>query len=336
MRRAVGVLALLLSAAALLPGCGERDLDPARLVVYSAGPRDLAEALVAEFERHHPVSVELFVATTGQIMAKLEAERFNPRADVVILASGLAADTLRDAGRLRRHEPPAEAAAAWADPGAFHHAPGAAAVGIALRRSAFTDPEKVAAIEWEDLLGGPLSARAMIPSPSRSGSSGDFVLAYALSRGEEAWSEFARARLLGLEVTGANAQAITNLRIGSHDALVAAVDYLILREIARGEPLLLHFPRSGVPVVPRPAAILASTRRPETAEAFVDFLFTTPAQAAIAERLLIPADRSVELPPVRRDLGEIRELPLDREEALRRQRAILRRFQYEVERAARR
>jgi len=327
--------AMALAAAVLLAACGERDRDPQRLVVYSAGPRDLAEALVARFEAIHEVRVDLFVATTGQIMAKLEAERFNPRADLVILASGLAADGLRDAGRLLPYAPPGALPRSprWHDPQGFHHAPSAAAVGIAVRESAFEDPDEIASLEWSDLLGGRFGARSMIPSPARSGSSGDFVIAFVLEAGESAWSQFAEARRSGLEVTGANAQAITNLRIGSHDALVAAVDYLIYREIARGEPFRMHFPASGVPVVPRPAAILASTRRPETAQAFVDFLFSPEAQQEIADRFLLAADPAVDLPEVRRGSRGIREMPLDRAEALRRQRAILRRFQYEIERA---
>ncbi|MFQ3577859.1 MAG: substrate-binding domain-containing protein, partial [Verrucomicrobiia bacterium] len=79
----------LIALASALSSCAPPDAG--RLVVYTAGPRPLAEAICKAFEAAHGVRVELFTATTGQIMAKLEAEKYNPRADVVILAGETAA-----------------------------------------------------------------------------------------------------------------------------------------------------------------------------------------------------------------------------------------------------
>jgi len=331
-RTVIAILALV--AGSCVAGCGEGDPESGRLTVYSAGPRDLAEQLVAEFTAATGIEVELFVATTGQVMAKLEAERFNPRADVALLASGLAADGLRDARRLLAHAPPgiASTPSSWHDPMGFHHAPSASAVGIALR-NASGDHSESSTLEWSDALTGALAARAIMPSPARSGSSGDFVLAHVLQHGEDGWLQFAAARRRGMEISGANAQAITSLRLGSHDAIVGAVDYLIFREIARGERFTMHFPPSGVPIVPRPAAILASTPRPEAARRFVDFLFSPAAQRLIADAHLMPADGDVEPSPQRAAAGVPVEMQIDRRTALAAQRPALRRFQYQIERA---
>lgn len=58
-----------------------------KLVVYSAGPDGLAKKLVAGYEAQSGVKVELFQGTTGKILARMEAEKANPVADVVVLAS---------------------------------------------------------------------------------------------------------------------------------------------------------------------------------------------------------------------------------------------------------
>ena len=50
-------------------------------------PAGLADKLAAGFKEKTGVEVEVFQGTTGEILARLEAEKANPVADVVILAS---------------------------------------------------------------------------------------------------------------------------------------------------------------------------------------------------------------------------------------------------------
>ncbi|WP_075090472.1 substrate-binding domain-containing protein [Verrucomicrobium spinosum] len=89
--------ALLLGSA----GCHQAAPDKV-LVVYAAGPRELAESMCKDFEKQSGVTTRLFSATTGEIMAKLKAEEFQPQADVVILAGQTAAQVLKEEGSLAR------------------------------------------------------------------------------------------------------------------------------------------------------------------------------------------------------------------------------------------
>lgn len=57
------------------------------LTVYTAGPGSLAKSLASGFEQQTGVKVTVFQATTGKVMARLEAEQANPQADVLISAS---------------------------------------------------------------------------------------------------------------------------------------------------------------------------------------------------------------------------------------------------------
>lgn len=50
-------------------------------------PAGLADEVAAGFTAKTGVEVEVFQGTTGEILARLEAEEANPVADVVILAS---------------------------------------------------------------------------------------------------------------------------------------------------------------------------------------------------------------------------------------------------------
>jgi len=312
---------------------------PGPLVIYAAGPRNLAEELAAAFTEQSGIPVALFSATSGQIMAKLEAEQYRPRADVVILASAPAADYLADKGRLRAPlmigaRGAADGAAAapalrsiWDDPEGRWLASGAAAVGIAMRQEIY-DPS----LQWTDILEGSLAARATMPGPSRSGSAADFVLAWTAHDAERAWTSFLTARQSGMEIAAANSQAITNLLIGANDLIIGAVDYLIYREIARGEPLRMHFPSDGTAVVPRPIAMLASTPRPHAASMFIHFVRSDEGQQRIAARHLLPAFQHIERSAVRGPVDPVAFPPGPRL-TTDQQRTILRRFQYDIERA---
>ncbi|MCC5807130.1 MAG: extracellular solute-binding protein [Opitutales bacterium] len=324
--------AAALATALVFAGCGPAaDAERDHLVVYSAGPRPLAEEIIAAFMESTGIPVELFAATTGQIMAKLEAERYRPRADVVVFASGVAAESLKAEGRLLPYDPPwlDETRRQWHDPDNHYFATSAAVVGIALRAAVYA-PD----IEWEDVLGGGFAGRLTMPSPSRSGSAGDFVLAYTLREGDAAWPRFRSARRRGLEFSAANSQAITSLLIGAYDGIVGAVDYLIYRQIADGADVRMHFPASGGALVTRPAAILADTPVPERAQRFVDFYFTRESQERVAAAHLLPARKDTELSAARRVDGMPPVFEVPAEGALRHHATVLRRFQLEVERAA--
>ena len=70
------------------------------LTVYTAGPGSLAKSLASGFEQQTGVKVTVFQATTGKVMARLEAEQANPQADVLISASWDTAEDLHQRGWL--------------------------------------------------------------------------------------------------------------------------------------------------------------------------------------------------------------------------------------------
>lgn len=340
VRAASGLAIAGMAGTALVGGCSNRTRNDGRLVVYAASPRKLAEQMIARYAQSTGVSVDLFSATTGQILAKVEAERLNPRADVLILASGLAAEWLRREQRLldlaldETVLAGSGAARGWNDPHGTFVATGAACVGIAVR------PGWTRGLDsWASMLDGGfvddagVPGRIVMPSPSRSGSSGDFVIQWTLQAGDRAWNLMADARRRGiLEVKGANSEALGSLRMNESQAILAAADYLVCDAIARGDSMELHFPKDGAPMVTRPACILKSTRRPAAARGFVAAVLGEPMQQLVADANLLPASPAVPLSALRAEVGVPAAMPLDLDRALLEQRTILRRFQYEIER----
>lgn len=323
IRGILGVVGLI-ALAVVLNACRKASSDT-EVVVYSAGPRGLAEWVCAEFEAASGLRTRLFCATTGEVMAKLQAEEFFPQADVVVLASPTAAEALKLQGLLSPLPADLPVRPDWTDPDGTYTGTSACALGIALRAD-----EEAENLEWSDLLDGTFEGRTIMPSPSQSGTSNEFLVAFHLAKDEAFWTGLEDARNRGLQITGPNNQALTSVVLGAHDAVMAAADYLVFRQIERGEPIVMHFPASGSPVIPRPIAILADAPNGRGAEAFVRFYFSPEVQARVAAEHLIPADPAVPLSEQRQLAGEVIAMPFDAAAASAAQRGVLRRFQYEI------
>ncbi len=76
-----------------------------KVTVYMPSPTGLADKLAAAFTEKTGVEVEQFQGTTGEILARLEAEQANPVADVVILASWSDGLSMKADGQLESYTP---------------------------------------------------------------------------------------------------------------------------------------------------------------------------------------------------------------------------------------
>ena len=77
-----------------------------KVTVYMPSPAGLADKLAEAFTAKTGVEVEQFQGTTGEILARLEAEQANPVADVVILASWSDGLSMKADGQLESYTPP--------------------------------------------------------------------------------------------------------------------------------------------------------------------------------------------------------------------------------------
>jgi iron(III) transport system substrate-binding protein len=74
------------------------------------------------------------------------------------------------------------------------------------------------------------------------------------------------------------------------------VDYMPIREKAKGASVEFVFPKEGVSAVSEPVAILKSTKNPDAARAFVDFLLSKDGQELALKQGYIAAHPAVALP----------------------------------------
>jgi iron(III) transport system substrate-binding protein len=260
------------------------------LTVYTAGPGSLAKGLASGFEKKTGVKVDIFQATTGKVMARLEAEQANPQADILISASWDTAEDLHNRGWLL----PYQSANAGKVPdtlkSADYVAQGISALGIVWNTKSGTSEPK----EWKDLTAPEFKDKVTTPDPALSGASLDLLIGLQNGMGDKAWALFDELKKNGMVVSGPNAQAVTPVMQGAKAAVFGAVDYVTYGNIEQGESLKVIFPASGTVIAPRPMMILKTTQHEADAKAFVDYVLSPEGQKLVADAWLMPARTDVQ------------------------------------------
>ncbi len=94
------------------------------------------------------------------------------------------------------------------------------------------------------------------------------------------------------------------------------VDYMPIREKAKGAPVEFVFPTEGVSAVTEPVAILSTAKNAEAAKAFIDFLLSKEGQKLAVKQGYIPAPAGVALPAGYPERSAIKVLGYDAAAAL--------------------
>lgn len=288
-------------AAAALLSAGAAVAD---VTVYTAGPAALIEQLAAGFTAETGIKVEFFQATTGKVMARIEAEAANPVVDVLISASWDTATDFASRDWLLAYTSPNAATVPDFLKTDTAVAQGVSALAIAWNPASGT-PRPT---EWADLTKPEFKDLVNLPDPAQSGAS--FELVAALS-GTQGWPLYEELAANGAIVAGANAEALNPVLQGAKAAVFGAVDYISFNGRAKGESIEVIFPESGTVIAPRPAMILNWSNNQDDAKKFIDYMLSDEGQAIVAAQNLMPARSDVAAS--RPLIADLKILPVDAE-----------------------
>jgi iron(III) transport system substrate-binding protein len=303
-------IALAASAAAVLTGCGSVDDDSGDattasdnveqwtapeglsgdLTYYSANPQGLTDDLVSAFEEKTDVKVNVFAGETGKITAKLKAEKANPQADLVYLASWSAAQSQAATGGYEKFTPEhsVDVRDGWASTTGQFTGRDGSALTLVSNTEALGGAK--APSDWEDLTDKAYKDKVIMPDPRESGTAADLIAAMVDKWGEDrTWDLFDRLFANGMQVQGANGPALDAVTSGSKAVVFGGVDYSAYAAAKKGEPLEVTTPASGTTITPRPVLVSGQSDNRSAAEAFVNFMFSPEGQAISADNHMIPA-----------------------------------------------
>jgi iron(III) transport system substrate-binding protein len=295
-----------------------------RLTLYTSQLEADAQATVNAFKAKHPgVEVEWVRGGTNALLPRLRAEfaAGSPRADVLLIADSLTMETLKAENRLLRwaEAPRAGVPAEHVDAEGFYWGTKLITTGIVRNARA---PMPITS--WNDLADARARNLVTMPSPSVSGAA--LIHLYALVQNPAlGWGYVERVARNGMTVRGGNG-AVMQAVAGGERAFGMIIDYLPIREAAKGAPVQFVFPAEGVSAITEPVAILAGTRNEAAAKAFVAFLLSREGQELASAQGFLPADPTVSPPAGFPDPRTIAVMPLDARRALAEADAVQRRF----------
>jgi iron(III) transport system substrate-binding protein len=153
-----------------------------------------------------------------------------------------------------------------------------------------------------------------MPSPLNSGAA--LIHAATLTGSlEGGWKYYEALKDNGAMAGGGNGDILKSVS-GGDKLFGVIVDFMPIREKAKGAPVEFVFPKEGVSAVSEPAAILKTTKNPEAAKAFIDFLLSPEGQNLALKQGYIAAHPGVDLPAGYPPRDQIKILAFDAAKAL--------------------
>ena len=295
-----------------------------KLVLYTSQPNTDAQQTIDAFKAKYPkVDVSFVRDGTPRVMAKLKAEfeAGAPQADVLLIADAVTMEGLKKEGRLLAHDKADVAAypAGIHDPQKMWFATKLITTGIVYNTRAAMKPAS-----WADLTKPEAKNQLAMPSPLNSGAALIHTITLTGNLGD-GWGFYEKLKENGTLAAGANGDILRQVATGEK-LYGMIVDFMPIREKAKGAPVEFVFPSEGVSAVSEPVAILKTTRNPDAAKAFIDFLLSAEGQALALKQGYVAAHPDVALPAGYPARSAIKLMAFDAAKALAEETAARKRF----------
>jgi iron(III) transport system substrate-binding protein len=300
----MGARSIVLGLVLLVGASAIANAAEGKLVLYTSQPNNDAQQTIDAFRTKYPkVEISFVRDGTPRLMAKLRAElqAGAPQADILLIADSVTMEGLKAEGRLLAHSGSdlSSYPAGLHDPQKFWFATKLITTGIIYNTKSAIRPES-----WNDLTRPELRGQLVMPSPLNSGAA-LIHAATLVSNLPGGWDYYRKLKANDALAGGANGDVLRQVA-GGEKLVGMIVDFLPIREKAKGAPVEFVFPKEGVSAVSEPVAVLANTKNPEAAKAFVDFLLSMEGQALAAQQGYLPAHPKAPVPagfPPRETIG---------------------------------
>lgn len=283
----------LLPALALF-GLVASSVSAADLVLYTSQPNEDAQATVDGFKAANPgVTVDWVRDGTPKIMAKVmaEIEAGNPVADVLLISDTVTLERMKQAKQLLAYKSP-EAAnydKTLYDADGYYYSTKLITTGIMYNTAAKMKPTS-----WKDLEKAEAKGLIAMPSPLTSGAA--LIHAQTLASDKSlGWDYYKALQANGAVAAGGNGAVLKSVATGEK-AYGVVVDYMPIREKAKGAPVEFVFPTEGVSAVTEPVGILSTTKHADAAKKFVDYVLSEKGQDGFLKLGYIPARNGMAVP----------------------------------------
>src|SRR3954471_2463249 len=274
-------------AALAAPGVFAQGLEN-KLIIVTSFSKELTTPYAQAFEKRYPgTKVEVQNRNSAAAIAFIREARSNPP-DIFWASAPDAFEVLKKNSLLQKYQPKAEGIASKIgaypvnDPAGFYTGFAASGYGMMyntryLRANNLPPPK-----EWDDLKKPIYFGHVGISAPSRSGTTHLTVETILQGEGwDKGWTTL-------LEI-GGNLVQVSDRSFGVPDSVNSGqygigivIDFFGLSAKASGFPVEFVYP-TVTAIVPANVGIIANTKNPNAAKAFVEFLLSEPGQQILLD-----------------------------------------------------
>jgi iron(III) transport system substrate-binding protein len=246
------------------------------------------QALAKSFQEKTGIKVNIVHVATGDLIAKIQAERSNPHWDVTWFDGASSMQSLNSQGLLLKDWSPANMANYTAlgqqlVPADHAYFPTHVTAAAAIAYNTKTVPKDQAPKDWSDLLKPEFKNAIAMNDPSVSGPTYPFVAGMLQQLGDTAGKQFfLDLKKNGLQVFPKNPTTLQSLLTGATKAIMIQ-DVAILNSKQQGDPVEIVYPTSGVPMLDANIAVNAKSPNMDAAKQFVDYVLSVEAQKKMVD-----------------------------------------------------
>lgn len=310
------------SVAALLTACSEPSEESVdtnadstgsadgnvTLTVYTSEPEEKVDEINQAFEEANPdVQVEVYRAGTGDLTARLEAEKTagGIEADIFWAADAPTFETYKEAGDLAELTDVDTSEVIEAAQDADNMYVGTRIIPTVIAYNTDVYDQDNAPASWQALTDEEYQGKLVMPDPSVSGAAaynatvwkGDDAL------GEDWITKIGENQPMIAKSNGPTSQEIAG---GGHPVGVV-VDYLVRDLADAGSPITTSYPEEGAPFITEPIAVFKDSDAQDAAQRYINFILSEEGQKLAVEQNYLPVIDSVGTPG---DAPSLNDIPL--------------------------
>lgn len=280
------------------------------VTLYTSQPEKDVQALIEAFNAKQPdVKVNVFRSGTEEVVSKVLAEKKagSLQADLLLVADAATFEALKSENLLMSYASPELEGISSDYYDAEHTYTGTKIIstGIVIN----TDMVKTAPTGYKDLMKSEYQNNVVMPSPLYSGAAA-YNLGVLVRTEGIGWDFYKALKANGVSVQQGNG-AVEKAVLAGQQASGIVVDYLPLRDKAKGSPVEFIYPSEGSLSVTEPVGIVNGTPNEAQAKAFVDFILSVDGQTATSKIGYTPIKSGVKAPEGFKSVDEIKNLTYD-------------------------
>jgi iron(III) transport system substrate-binding protein len=307
-------LVLLLAAVATV-GFSTAQTEARVLHLYEAFDTEEAQVYLEAFEAETGIDVEWVRMSSGEVLARVEAEASNPQASVWHAGSNTSHINASSKGLLAPYRPNTDFqlqsqlhADDWTWTGFY-----TGAIGFISNKDFLSKKGAQAPTSWRDLLNPAFAENVAMAYPYTSGTAYTTYATLVQMLGEKEtldwWERFDKQSIF--QYTKSGTGCIPMAGLGEVGVGIAFSHDIMAKGINQGYPVVMTFPEEGTGFEVGGLSLIKGGPEPELAKQFIDWCFTVKAQNLFQQYSRLPVNPKATVAPGAVTLDQVKLIDYD-------------------------